>query len=220
MNKIIIYRNNKSKLLGYRKLPISFIDIWKVGSIIFDESGDGECEIIDIVDIQYFDESEIKEYNIYHLKYKSPRVLYKDRPSLNQFVKKMQVFCKLPQAEEGLRSFNLKIGDVNFKNITNSFTVIKVNDKKISTKIIKRNKYNTLSYTYISKYIEEDIRSIEVIFSIIDSQYEVSLENKEIILLKNNKEYTLELLHTVSMVDILNRLPKYIAIKYPDRADF
>lgn len=216
MKKIIIYKNNRTKMWGYRDLPISFINIWKVGSIISDESGNGKCEIIDIVDIQDLDKSKIEEYNKYHLKYKSPKVLYKDSPTFNSIVKKMQVFCKLPQAEEGLRSFDIELDDVNFRNIANSFTVIKVNGRKHSTKIIKRNKYNTLSYTYISKYIEEEVKSIEVILSIIDSKYKVSLKNREIILFKSGKEYTLEILHNISISDILNRLPKYIALKRKD----
>ncbi len=63
MNKIIIYENKKTKIRGYRELPISFIDLWKVGIIIYNESFNEECKIIDIVDSQDIAKSKVDEYN-------------------------------------------------------------------------------------------------------------------------------------------------------------
>ena len=232
MNKIIIYENKKTKIRGYRELPISFIDLWKVGSIIYDESSKEECEIIEIVDTHDEAKSKVDEYNKINgyrttkltnrelNKLMEERFLrlnfhYKKRPSLSSQVKELRKrICDLTLNEIEIRSmFNIDIDDLNIYNIINSFTKIIVNGKNISTKIIKRKTDNTLSYNSISKYIKEDIKSLEVILSIVDSKYKVSIENDEIILFKNSKEYTLEIMHELDFKYILDRLPKYMALK-------
>lgn len=195
MNKIIIYENKKTKIRGYRELPISFIDLWKVGSIIYNESFNEECKIIDIVDSQDIAKSKVDEYNKINgyrtTKYTSreinkiieKRILrsnycFKKRPSLTPQVKELRKrICDLSLNEIEIHSmFNIDIDDLNIYNIINSFTKIIVNGKNISTKIIKRKTYNTLSYNSISKYIKEDIKNLEVILSIVDSKYKVSIK--------------------------------------------
>lgn len=232
MNKIIIFENKKTKTRGYRNLPMNFINSWKVGAVISDESGEYKCEIIEIVDSQDVAKSKVEEYNKANgyrtTKYTSREINklienyispldfhFNKRPSLSSKVKKLRkLICNLKLNEIEMRSLlNFEIDDLNIYNIINCITVIKANDKKISTKIIKRKTDNTLSYNSISEYIEEDIKSLEVILSIVDSKYNVSLENDEIILFKNNKEYTLEIIHQLKFEYILNRLPKYMALK-------
>lgn len=232
MNKTIIFEDKKTKIRGYRDLPMNYIELWKVGKIIFDESGENKCEIIEIVDSQDVAKSKVEEYNKAN-GYRTTKITSREinklvenyispldfhfnkRPSLTPHVKKLRNFiCNLPLNEVEIRSlFNFDIDDLSIHNIINCITVIKANDKKISTKIIKRKTDNTLSYNSISEYIEEDIKSLEVILSIVDSKYNVSLENDEIVLFKNNKEYTLEIIHQIKFEYILNRLPKYMALK-------
>lgn len=214
MKKIIIFENKKTKMRGYRDVPMNFTNSWKVGSTIHDESGKDKCEIIDIVDSLELAKSEVEEYNkIKEYKAYHSKLFFKNRPSLSSHVKSLIEVSKLPSSEKGLSAFNLEIDDINFRNIANSFTIIKVNGKMISAKIVKRKTYNTLTYNYISRYIKEDIKSLEVVLSIVDSGYDISLENREIVLFKNNKEYTLEIIHHICLADNLYRLSKYVALK-------
>ena len=140
-------------------MPISFEYSWKVGDIITDESGLNKCEIITIEDEKDIDFQSIKKHNSSLI----PKHLYKNRESLNQKIKNLHKYANCDTIIQYLNAVNLSIDDFNYKNISKSFTKLIVNNKHLATKIIKRDDFNTLNFTYISNYLEEEIKDIKIV---------------------------------------------------------
>lgn len=206
MSRIIVYRLLENNLLGYSPMPISFEYSWKVGDIITDESGSNKCEIISIVEEKYFDFKSIKLQNSSLL----PKHRYKDRDSLSNKIKVMHRRANHVEVVKYLNALNLSIEDFNVSNILRSYTRLIVNEKNITVRVVNRTEFNTLNFTYLSKYIEEDVKDVQIIFSILDYNYTYKIENESIVLFKDAKEYTLKIIHDITYWDILGRVPKYL----------
>lgn len=206
MNRIIVYRLLKNNLLGYRSLPISFEYFWTVGDIITDESENNKCEIISIEEEKNIDFKSIKKHNSSLL----PKYRYKDRDSLNHKINVMHRTATRSEVVIYLNALNLTIDNFNFKNISKSYTILIVNEKHISVRVVNRTEFNTLNFTYLSNYIEEDVKEVNIIFSILDDNYTYRIENEGIVLLKDGEEYTVQIIHNLTYWDILGRLPKYL----------
>lgn len=105
---------------------------------------------------------------------------------------------------------NLSIDDFNFKNISKSYSKLIVNDKHLSVRVVKRTDFNTLNFTYLSNYIEEEMNEVQIIFSILDDNFTYRIKNEGIILSKDGEKYTLQIIHNITYWDIHGRLPKYM----------
>lgn len=221
MKKIVTYRDLKTGKYDYLTLPRSLEHLWEVGYIIKNESGVGERKIIAIEKVKEFDLSFIKEMNKRNIPQNPLKVtdslygvFFDERVSLNEKIRRFQKYAEGYPVENFLVANDLLIDDITFHNILACFTRIQINKRKITCKIVKRNEKNTLNFTYLSKYVEEQIDSFDIEFSILDDDnYTFTVENEDIILYKENKEFTLKIIHNISYREIINRLPKYIKLK-------
>lgn len=139
-----------------------------------------------------------------------PKHLYKNRESLNKKIKSLHKHANHDATIQYLDAVNLSINDFNYKNFSKSYSKIIVNDKHLFTKIIKRTDFNVLNFKCISNYIEEEVKEVQILFSIMDDNFTYKIENEEIILSKNGVEYTLQIVHDITYSDIISRVPKYL----------
>lgn len=211
MSSIVIYMT-ESKKFAYRTLPLSFEGVWKEGDKIKSEDGSEICTIFKIVpntkeNCSYYS-TVIANVNKQD-KPVLPKILFRDRPILSKFIKPLQTTIYDPKSISFLNASNLKREDFNIPNIIKCFTYLKVNEQKIDCKVIKMNDTNTLTFDFISKYMESDIETIDIHFSILDKNYSYKIMDNKIILQKNGADYTLKIFH-IGYNDILIRLPKYM----------
>jgi len=212
-SSLLIYCTD-SKRYGIRTLPVSFKNHWKVNDRIRTEDGLEGCTIKYISSGSEYElsviESAIKKIKYIPIHLQEPKYLFKYRPSLNSTIKIINSTLVTEQGERFLKSNNCVKSDFELKNVMRCFTSLIINGNKLSCKIIKKNEDNTLTFHFLSKYMESDIENIDLEFSVLDKNYTYKIEDGKIVLNKNGIDYTLKIMMPISFNDILTRIPKYV----------
>lgn len=203
-----------SKKYGVRALPLSYKNDWKVNDRIRTEDGSEGCTIKYISSRSDYELSKI-ESAMEKIKYipvhnQEPKSLFRNRTSLNTIMKALNSTLDTEQGKRFLKAYNCVKSDFEVQNVIRCFTALIVNGNHLSCKIIKKNETNTLTFDFLSKYMESEIKNVDLRFSILDKNFTYKIEGGEIILNKNGIDYTLKLLIPISFNDILTRIPKYI----------
>lgn len=220
MSKIVIYENIKTLRRGYRDVPHRYEDDWVPGFILLCENGEDKLKIVEVVDENEFDAKVVSNYN----KHNFPDIYIDDRQSLSNLVKVYKALFKIPQNKAFFDALNITENQLNFKNLRRSITILKVNERVIPVKIVKRNSRNNLTLNYLSRYIGEEIEDVELEFSVLDEDF-IDMPNDENIIIYNmdpdnyefDTEYTLKIYHDFRQgrqyEDILNRLSEYLKLE-------
>lgn len=212
MSSLIVYET-KDKIIDYREMPESFDGYWKIGDTIKSTNGLEDCVITEIVlnttvNRERVNSEKKRQNQRIRALSKSKEHLIK-KPKLKETISSLYEEISKDKYSEFLKSEGLRIEDFMFKNILKCFTRLIINDQKINCKIIKKNDTNVMTYDFLSKYLDSDILSVDLRFSIIDKDYTFEISDEKILLYKRDEVFTLKILH-VDCKDILSRLPKYM----------
>ncbi len=212
-SSILIYITD-NKRYGIRALPLSYKDEWKVNDRIRSKDGSEGCTIKYISSRSDYEieeiENVIQKIKCVSVHNQEPKSLFRLRPSLNNIMKILNSSLETEQGKRFLIANNCLQSDFDTKNTIKCFTTLVVNGKNLSCKIIKKNENNALTLDFLSKYMESEIKNVDLKFSILDKNFTYKFENGEFILNKNGTEYTLKVLISISYDDILSRIPKLI----------
>ncbi len=218
MKKIILYQNKETKEQRYREVPTSCVSDWVVGKTITDENGVGKWEIIEAFEV---DKKEVPKYEKMSLQNRSkaktrkevqPRMHLQSRESLNK--KRDEVINTLVEAgPQIMTDNNVDFKDFELRNIALSLTQLIVNGKSIFVRIKKLKKDNAFNLFLISLYIRDEVESLEIKFSPIDTGYNVFISNNEIVLEKEDLLYTLDIIDSANFDYIFSRVVKAKAFR-------
>ena len=108
-----------------------------------------------------------------------------------------------------LNAANLTIDDLTVPNVLGCFTSIVVNGKSHFCKIVKLNSDNVLNFATLEILSGAKIENVDFKFSILDKNYLSSTKNNEILILKGDSKFTLQIVESLSFNTVLSKLAAY-----------
>lgn len=215
MAKYAVFINLSNNKKACRLIPISFEHYWKVGDVIYDETGENKCRITDILD--EFDSAEElnriqKEIeNELQLEEKlKPKYYFKDRPSISRKLKYIIKNANEKEIIDYFNAANVTKYDFTYRNLICCYTRLILNDRyKIFCRVVPLREDNILNLEYVSNYIEDEILTVDVEFSIFHQGYSFEIQDNSVIIYNNKTPCTLRIIHDLSFWDIINIISKY-----------
>lgn len=209
MSKIAIFSTDKDGL-GYRIIPVSFEYVWKVGDRIKIEDGTENCTIELITD----GSKNILEYLSGRLNNKktiqtSGLVLIDNRKSLREQIDLLKIEAGTAKGKQLMLRYQCTIDDLCFKNINQCFTVIHTSGQKYYCRLIKLTDDNEMTEDNLKKTIPSDYVVYGSILASFEKKYKFDDNSDGFVYVKDDVQYTLQLIHSISFESILKRLRMY-----------
>lgn len=209
MSLIAIYSTNRNEL-GYRTIPLSFEYSWKVGDKIKTEDGTEICTI-EVITSGTKKTLEYLRNQLSNKKtFQTPRLVINDKQkSFGEQIKLLKSDANTTRGKQLMYRYQCSIDDLCFENIKECFTKIHTSGRSYFCRIIKRTDENEMTEDDLNKIIPSDYFIYGPIVALFEREYKYDINSNGFGFIKNNIEYTLQLVHSFSLESILKRLRMY-----------
>lgn len=117
--------------------------------------------------------------------------------------------CETEAGKAFLNAANLTKDDVTVPNVLKCFTSMLVNEKPFFVKIVKLTEKNQLTFETLEAVMGAKIETVTFKFSCLDKNFLSSTANGEVLIIKNNVKYTLQIVETLNFNQVLSKIASY-----------
>lgn len=209
MGLIAIYKTERNEY-GYRTIPLSFEYSWKVGDRIKTEDGKESCTI-EIITVGTKKNLETLRNHINNKKtFQTPKlVIYDKKISIEEQIKALKVEANTTKGKQLMYQYQCTADDLCIDNINECFTKIVTSGESYFCRIIRRTDENEMTEADLRKVIPSEYFIYGPILSLFERDYKNDNYCEGFGFIKDDIEYTLQLVHSLSLESILKRLRMY-----------
>ncbi len=210
MGYIAVFITDKKKL-GYRPIPSRFEDTWKVDSRIKTEDGSENCTIKFLfTDTEHNYNYIRKTVNSFNRK---PRqVLTEEKRSYITRIEKLKEEANTKEGKLLMAKYLCTIDEFSFENIEQCFTRLIINDFVYFCRLIRMTDDNLMTYNKLESTIPKGAIIFGTTFAVFEKDFEPNYD-EGFVYIKNEIEYTIQIVRSFSLESVLKRLVKFKEIR-------
>lgn len=209
MGLIAIYKTDRDEI-GYRAIPLSFEYSWKVGDRIKTKEGSENCTIEIITQATKETLRYIDDFIKGRKKPTTPRLeMFSKTNSLEKQIEELRTEASTALGKQLMKRYNCNLDDLCIENIDQCFTKILTSGPSYYCRLIKRTDKNEMTLDDFMKFNPSNYFIFGPILAVFEREYKVDDYSDGFGFKKDEVEYTLQLVHTISLESFLKRLRKF-----------
>jgi len=209
MGLIAIYKTECNEY-GYRTIPLSFEYSWKVGDRIKTEDGTDSCTIL-LIDCD--SKENVKLFNEFVKRNKPvsiPKlVIYDKKNSIEDQIKSLREEAVTTKGKLLLDRYHCTQDDICLENINGCFTKVVTSGPEYFCRLIRKTDENEMTEADWKRIIPSNFFIFGPILALFERDYKMDMFGDGFGFIKDDIEYTLQIVQSLSLESILKRLRRY-----------